>query len=63
MYAGVKTKLPEILFPLVNDAIFVQDGGKVTDFYKEAAKGWHDTRDSLSYVLTDYWFKVSPSPA
>lgn len=62
MFAGVKSKLPELLFPLVNDAIFVAAGSKVTKFYEEAAKGWHDTRDSLSYVLTDYWFKVRPAP-
>jgi len=59
VYAGVKFKLPEVLFPLVNDAIFINDGAKVTKFYAQAAKGWHDTRDSLSYVLTDYWFKCS----
>eukprot|EP00040_Diaphanoeca_grandis_P022620 m.121955 g.121955 ORF g.121955 m.121955 type:complete len:591 (+) comp28892_c0_seq1:164-1936(+) len=55
----IKTWLPEALFPALMDAIFVKDGDKVTKFYQEAAKSWHDTRDSLSYVLTDYWFKCS----
>ena len=32
-------------------------------FYKDcgATKAWHDARDSLSYVLTDFWFKCSGS--
>ena len=35
------------------------DGNKVVRFYQNASSAWHDTRDSLSYVLTDYWFKCS----
>ncbi len=59
IYAGVPFWLPEFLFPITMDAIFINDASKVVDFYKEAATTWHDTRDSLSYVLTDYWFKCS----
>jgi acetylcholinesterase/cholinesterase len=59
VYAGVDTWLPEFLFPYTMDAIFGKDASLVLDFYQEAAKTWHDTRDSLSYVLTDYWFKCS----
>mmetsp|Transcript_34219 Transcript_34219/g.89789 ORF Transcript_34219/g.89789 Transcript_34219/m.89789 type:complete len:577 (-) Transcript_34219:87-1817(-) len=59
IYAGVKEKLPEALFPALNDGIFGLDGGKVTRFYSHVSKGWHDLRDSMSYMLTDYWFKCS----
>ena len=59
IYAGVTTWLPEALHPLIMDAIFFSDGPKVVDFYKPVAAAWRDARDSLSYVLTDYWFKCS----
>ena len=59
IYAGVTTWLPEALHPLIMDAIFFSDGPKVVDFYNPVAAAWRDARDSLSYVLTDYWFKCS----
>jgi carboxylesterase type B len=62
IYAGVKTWLPEQLFPEAMSGIFNATlGPKVVDFYKPAAAAapWRDTRDSLSFVLTDYWFKCS----
>lgn len=59
LYAGIKEWLPEFLFPLAMDSIFGSSAQKVIAFYKDASLHWHDTRDSLSYVLTDYWFKCS----
>lgn len=59
VFAGVSVKLPELLFKPTMDAIFGPKAALVNDFYSAAAKSWHDTRDSLSYVLTDYWFKCS----
>lgn len=59
VYAGVSVKLPELLFRPTMDAIFSSKASLVNDFYATASKSWHDTRDSLSYVLTDYWFKCS----
>eukprot|EP01062_Namystynia_karyoxenos_P033610 TRINITY_DN24729_c0_g4_i2.p1 TRINITY_DN24729_c0_g4~~TRINITY_DN24729_c0_g4_i2.p1 ORF type:complete len:435 (+),score=158.05 TRINITY_DN24729_c0_g4_i2:400-1704(+) len=59
IYAGIKDWIPEALFPAVMDGIFGKDGKKVVDFYKNASSGWRDTRDSLSYVLTDFWFKCA----
>ena len=51
--------MPEAVFPLAISAIFRNATDQVLSFYKVAAGGWRDTRDSLSYVLTDYWFKCS----
>eukprot|EP01065_Artemidia_motanka_P053040 TRINITY_DN9745_c0_g1_i1.p1 TRINITY_DN9745_c0_g1~~TRINITY_DN9745_c0_g1_i1.p1 ORF type:complete len:587 (+),score=202.29 TRINITY_DN9745_c0_g1_i1:96-1763(+) len=61
IYAGVKDWLPELLFPAAMDGIFGKSGGKVVDFYRNASEAgkWRDTRDSLSYVLTDFWFKCA----
>lgn len=59
VYAGIKSKLPDMLGPVMIDAIFGKDGKKVWAFYSDVAKSWYDTRDLLSYVLTDYWFKCS----
>jgi len=59
IYAGVPFWLPEGLFQYAMDGIFVNDADKVMKFYKNASHVWHDTRDSLSYVLTDFWFKCS----
>jgi len=60
IYSGIKSKKSELLWPAAMRAIFgLRDGGKILDFYGNAAKEWHDLRDSLSYVLTDYWFKCS----
>ena len=62
IYAGVKKKIPELLWPTVMRLIFgLKAGEKVISFYKAsgAGKAWHDLRDSLSYVVTDYWFKCS----
>ena len=39
-----------------NDGCDILKNGKnVTEFYSETSQYWHDARDSLSYVLTD-WF-------
>lgn len=59
VYAGVNFWLPEYLYPLAMDAIFEKDGPKVVNYYKNVSQAWNDTRDSLSYVLTDFWFKCS----
>jgi len=59
IYAGIRDKIPELFFPLLMDAIFTKSGKNVTEFYSEASENWHDARDSLSYILTDYWFKCS----
>eukprot|EP00939_MAST-03C_sp_MAST-3C-sp1_P003400 g3400.t1 len=60
VYAGIKDWIPEILFPTAMRGIFgTSDGDKVLNFYANASDSWHDTRDSLSYVLTDFWFKCS----
>lgn len=59
VYDGVDTWLPEALFPDVMDGIFGRDGGNVTSFYRTVSSSWHDLRDSLSYVLTDFWFKCA----
>lgn len=32
---------------------------KVVEFYAHLERNWTDARDSLSEVLTDYWFKCS----
>eukprot|EP00662_Eupelagonemidae_sp_cell21_P008843 gene8844-37376_t len=59
IYAGVKERLPELLFPGLMAAIFGSDSKAVVEFYRNASAGWHDARDGLSYVLTDFWFKCS----
>lgn len=60
VYAGIKRKLPELLWPTTMRGIFGMEAGeKVIQFYRPARKTWHDLRDSLSYVITDYWFKCS----
>jgi para-nitrobenzyl esterase len=61
IYAGVSTKLPELLFKPAIDAIFRSKAVLVNQFYTVAARSWRDTRDSLSDVLTDYWFKCPAS--
>ena len=61
IFAGINDVLPEFLFPVMMDAIFSKNGKNVTEFYSETSQYWHDARDSLSYVLTDYWFKCSAS--
>ena len=61
IYDGVNSRIPELLFPTVMKGIFGTSGANVTSFYKPAAAAadWRDVRDSLSYVLTDYWFKCA----
>lgn len=60
VFAGVKDWLPELLFPLLMKGIFGErDGAAVESFYANASASWHDARDSLSYVLTDFWFKCA----
>jgi carboxylesterase type B len=61
IYAGVKFPLPESLYPLLMDAIFLEDATKVIAYYANVSSAWKDARDSLSYVLTDFWFKCSSS--
>lgn len=41
VYDGVRSKLPEFLFPLAIDGIFGNDAPQVIDFYKDASVNWH----------------------
>lgn len=60
VYAGLDDPLPESLYPVAMQAVFGKDGGKqVLDFYSEVSSTWTDFRDSLSYVMTDFWFKCA----